>query len=185
MSGIFLFCAALGGGVLVLQLILSMVGLVDHDFGDTHHGDAGDALNLLSVRSLSAGLAFFGLTGMGLQALGFHVLLAIPVAAVAGVTAAVLVAYAMRLMLSMEEDGTFDIQRIVGASGTVYLSIPAARAGPGKVHLTVDGRHLELPAVSEYPLATGAQVMVVEVIGSETVEVVPSPVLGGVVDVPR
>jgi hypothetical protein len=182
MSGIFLFCAALGGGVLVLQLILSMVGLVDHDLGDTHHGDA---LNLLSVRSLSAGLAFFGLTGMGLQALGFHVLLAIPVAAVAGVTAAVLVAYAMRLMLSMEEDGSFDIQRVVGASGTVYLSIPAARAGPGKVHLTADGRHLELPAISEYPLSTGAQVMVVEVIGSETVEVVPSPVLGGVVDVPR
>jgi hypothetical protein len=44
--------AAIGGGVLVLQLVLSAVGMVDHDFGGDHHGETGDALNLLSVRSL-------------------------------------------------------------------------------------------------------------------------------------
>jgi membrane protein implicated in regulation of membrane protease activity len=186
MSTVFLFCAALGGGVLVLQLVLSMIGLADHDLGGGHHGgDAGEALNLLSVRSLSAGLAFFGLTGMALQALAVPAALALPVALLAGAISAVAVAYAMRLMLRMEEDGTFDLQRVVGASGSVYLSIPGGRVRPGKVHVTVDGHHLELPAVSEHALDTGASVMVIEVHGSEVVEVVPSPVLGGMVDVPR
>lgn len=184
MSTVFLISAAVGGGVLVLQLILSMVGMADHDFGGDHHGelgDAGEAMSLLSVRSLSAGLAFFGLGGLGMQALGFHWLLAVPVGIVAGVVAAMLVGHAMRLMMRMEEDGSLDMAHAVGAQGTVYLRIPGSRSAPGKVHLTVQGRLVECQAVSELPLETGTQVMVIEVLGSDTVDVVPSPVLGGVV----
>jgi hypothetical protein len=182
MSSVFLMSAAIGGGVLVLQLVLSAVGMVDHDFGGDHHGETGDALNLLSVRSLAAGLAFFGLGGAGMQALGFPFLLALPVGLVAGAAAAVGVAYAMRAMLGLEEDGSFDLDTAVGAEGTVYLSIPGGRAVPGKVHLTVGGRMVEAPAIAEDPLGTGAQVMVIAVHGSEIVEVVPSPVLGGILD---
>lgn len=183
MSTVFLISAVIGGGVLVIQLILSMLGMADHDFGGDHHGelgDAGEAMSLLSVRSLSAGLAFFGLGGMGMQALGFHVLLAIPVGLLAGLVAAVLVGHAMRLMMRMEEDGSLDMSRAVGAQGIVYLRIPGSRSAPGKVHLEVEGRMVECQAVSSEPLDTGAQVMVIEVLGSDTVEVVPSPVLGGV-----
>lgn len=183
MSTVFLFSAAIGGGVLVLQLVLSMVGMADHDFGGDHYGEVGDALNLLSVRSLSAGLAFFGLAGLGAQAIGFPFLLALPVGIVAGAAAAVLVGQAMRLMLRMEEDNSLDLAHSIGAQGSVYLRIPGGRAAPGKVHVTVQGQLVELQALSEQPLETGAQVMVIEVLGSDTVEVVPSPVLGGVADV--
>jgi hypothetical protein len=181
MSLVFLYSAAIGAGVLIVQLVLSMAGLVAHDF-DVHHGDGGDALNLLSVRSLAAGLAFFGLAGAGVQALGFPILLALPVALGAGGAAAVAVAHAMRLMLRLEEDGSLDLEQAVGAEGTVYLTIPGGRSLPGKVHLTVAGRMVECPAIAEHPLSTGTQVMVISVHGSETVEVVPSPVLGGVFD---
>jgi membrane protein implicated in regulation of membrane protease activity len=185
MSTVFLLSAAIGGGVLVLQLLLSMVGMADHDFGGDHHGEVGDTLDLLSVRSLSAGLAFFGLGGMGAQALGFPFLLALPVGLVAGGAAAALVGQAMRLMLRMEEDNSLDMAHAIGAEGSVYLRIPGGRAAPGKVHVTVQGQMVELQAVSEQPLETGAQVMVIEVLGSDTVDVVPSPVLGGVADVSR
>ncbi len=184
MSNLFLISAAVGGGALVLQLVLSTLGLVDHDFaGDHPHGDhGGDALNLLSVRSVAAGMAFFGLGGLGMQALGFPFLLAVPVGVAAGAAAAVGVAYAMRMMLGLEEDGSFDLETAVGAEGTVYLSIPGGRTTPGKVHLSVGGRMVECPAIAEHPLGTGSQVMVIAVHGSETVEVVPSPVLGGILD---
>ena len=186
MSTVFLVCAALGGGILVLQLVLSFAGMADHDFHAGAHGEgAGDILDLLSVRSVSAGLAFFGIGGMLVQSLGFPSLVALPVGVAAGAAAAVAVTRIMRAMLRMESDGTVDMAHAIGAEGTVYLSIPGGRSSPGKVHLTVQGRLLELQAVSEHPLANGAQVMVIEVLGPDTVEVVPSPVLGGVLDVPR
>ena len=185
MSTVFLVCAALGGGILVLQLVLSFAGMADHDLHVDAHGGAGDILDLLSVRSVSAGLAFFGIGGMLMQSLGLPLFLALPVGVAAGAAAAVAVTRIMRAMLRMESDGTVDMAHAVGAEGTVYLRIPGDRSSPGKVHLTVQGRLLEVQAVSEQPLANGAQVMVIEVVGPDTVEVVPSPVLGGVVDVPR
>jgi hypothetical protein len=183
-STVFLLSAAVGGGILVLQLLLSMVGMADHEFGGDH-ADAGEALNLLSVRSLSAGLAFFGLGGAAVQALGLPFLLALPVGVVAGGVAAVAVAKAMRLLLRMEEDGSFDLETAIGAEGVVYLSIPGARSGQGKVHLTPEGRLVECPAISDTALPTGTPVMVIGVLGGEIVEVVPSPVLGGILDVVR
>lgn len=185
MSNVFLICAVLGGGVLVLQLVLSFVGMADHDLHLDGHGESGDVLELLSVRSISAGLAFFGVGGMLMQSLGFPALLALPVGLAAGGAAAVAVTRIMRMMLRMESDGTIDMAQAIGAEGTVYLSIPGGRAAPGKVHLSVQGRLLEVQAVSDRPLGNGAQVMVIEVVGPDTVEVVPSPVLGGILDVPR
>ena len=185
MSTVFLVCAVLGGGVLLLQVLLPLIGLADHDLHLDHQGEAGELVELLSVRSVSAGLAFFGIGGMLMQSLGLPLLIALPVGVAAGGAAAVAVTRLMRLMLGMESDGTVDMAHAIGAEGTVYLTIPGGRSSPGKVHLSVQGRLLEVQAVSEQPLANGAQVMVIEVVGPDTVEVVPSPVLGGVLDVPR
>jgi hypothetical protein len=91
----------------------------------------------------------------------------------------------MRLLLRMEEDGSFDLETAIGAEGVVYPSIPKARSGQGKVHLTPEGRLVECPAISDTALPTGTQVMVIGVLGGEIVEVVPSPVLGGILDVVR
>src|SRR5688500_18368445 len=71
MSTLFLTCAALGGGILLVQLLLSAIGF-DHD--STEHGSFADAsasgLDLFSVRALAAGLAFFGIGGIAGMATG-------------------------------------------------------------------------------------------------------------------
>jgi hypothetical protein len=184
MTTFFVICAALGGGVLVVQLALGLLGVIDAD-GDAHLGDghdsgvsgaAHDGLDLLSVRTLSAGLSFFGLGGLAGLTTGLGLIAAIPLAAVAGLAAMVGTAAVVRSMLRLEDDGTVSIHGAVGATGRVYLTIPGDRTGAGKVTLTLQNRTVEYQAVTSAALLpTGAPIMVVDVVGPDTVDVVPDP----------
>ena len=182
MQNFFLACALLGGAIVVLQLVFGMAGAHDvphetpHDLSHAEHPTEG--LHLFSVRAVTAGLALFGAAGMGAMAVGLPGLLALPIAAVIGVAGMVGVAYALRAMLRLESDGTVSIGRAVGSSGVVYLTIPAERSGSGKVHLTLQNRTVEVPAVTPAAsLPTGSAVLVVDVVDPDTVVVVPSPSL--------
>ena len=54
----------------------------------------------------------------------------------------------------------------------MYLRIPGAKAGAGKVHLMLQNRTVEYQAVTAgAELPTGAPVKVVAVVNSDTVEV--------------
>lgn len=184
MTTFFVVCAALGGGVLVVQLLLGLLGVVDaggdvdvghgHDGGHGHIASAG--LDLMSVRALSAGVAFFGLGGLAGLATPLGLVVAIPLALIAGTAAMFGTAVAMRWMRGFEDDGTVSIHGAVGATGTVYLTIPGERKGLGKVTLTLQNRIVEYQAVtSDAPLPTGAPIMVVDVVGPDTVHVVADP----------
>jgi membrane protein implicated in regulation of membrane protease activity len=174
-STFFLVCASIGGALLILQMLFGLAGM-DHgelfgaDLSDLH---AGDALNLLSLRALAAGLAFFGLIGMLVLSTGGPAALALPAGLAAGLGSASAVALAQRQLRRLERDGTVRLENAVGEAATVYLSIPGGTAGPGKVHLDLQGRTVELQAVSQTPLPTGSSVVVVDVVGPDTVEVVP------------
>ena len=177
MTTLFLWCAILGGTVLVLQLVAGFVGL---EYGHAHDGHfddgASEGLNLLSVRSISAGIAFFGLVGLATASLGA---LIAPVAALAaGATAMVGVAAIVKAFGRLERDATLSLSSAVGNTGSVYLSIPGRREGVGKIHVTVQNRLVECRAVTdEEALPTGTSVLVVDVDGSDTVVVVRNPIL--------
>ena len=180
MNTLFLTCAVLGGVILLAQLVLGAVGGDHHDAA--HHDVPSDGLQLFSVRAISAGVAFFGIGGLGGAAIG----LPAPLALVGGVllcaAAAVGVGAAMRAMLRMERDASVKIEGAVGQSATVYVPVPAALAGVGKVHVALQGRTVELQAVTPEGrlLPTGTTVIVVDVRGDDTVEVVPLPSIDGV-----
>jgi hypothetical protein len=182
----FTVFALVGGALLALQLVLGVLGASDFHLPgmDGHDADhsgedasASDALNLLSFRALTAGALFFGLTGLAVQEAGLG-LLALPAAVVVGVAFAAATAWVMRAMGGMESDGAERLEAAVGQSGTVYLGIPAGRAGRGKVHLTLGGRLVECQAQSEKALGTGDSVLVIDVVGPDLVEVIPSPQIG-------
>lgn len=182
MSAFFLTCALLGGGLLVLQIVLSALGIIGELQGahDVHHGHGAphEGLHLFSFRALSAGLAFLGVGGLVGLATPLGLLAAIPLALVFGGAATVAVATATRAMLKLEDDGTVHIEGAIGLSGDVYLSIPPARRGVGKVHVVLQNRLVELQAVTTHghELPTGARVLVIDVVDSDTVDVVPDPV---------
>jgi len=181
MAAFFLTCALLGGGLLVVQLVLAALGIGHHDVPhDLHHaGATHEGLHLFSFRALTAGLAFFGVGGLAGLATPFGALAAIPLALVFGGAASVAVAIATRAMLKLEDDGTVHIEGAVGLSGDVYLSIPPARRGVGKIHVVLQNRLVELQAVTTHAdaLPTGARVLVIDVVDADTVAVVPDPVV--------
>ena len=64
------------------------------------------------------------------------------------------------------------IGNALGRQGSVYLRIPAQGEGRGKITIEIQGRSVELAAVTDGDaIKTGAIVQVVEVLGDETVKV--------------
>lgn len=166
MDTLFLVAAVAGGAVLLLQLLLGFAGF-DADIGDV---DAGEAFSLLSVRAVAAGAVFFGITALALRGAGLGLVPTLMLALVAGGVAAAAVTAAVRAMLRLQGDGTVRVQDAVGSPATVYLRIPGERAGTGKIQLALQERTVELQAVtSEGELPTGSRVVVVEVLGPDTV----------------
>ena len=65
------------------------------------------------------------------------------------------------------------LERAVGQRGQVYLRVPGGKSGAGKVLVNVQDRTVECQAVTaQSELPTGARVVVVSVVGGNTVEVV-------------
>jgi hypothetical protein len=186
MTTLFLACAGLGSAVLLLQIILGLLGF-DHGHdpfgGGIHGGDAsmGEGLELLSVRSIAAAVAFFGIGGYAATAMGVPGVLAAILALAPGAAALIGTAFLMHQVMRLESSGTIDISRAVGEPATVYLTIPAKQlgTGKGKVHVALQGRTIELQAVSPFgaSIPTGAPVIVVSVVDSDTVEVVPTSIV--------
>lgn len=189
MADVYLVCAAIGGTIFVAQLLLSFFGLGHHDFGGGAHDVSTDAhggihaqgnhenqgsyfLGLLSVRAIVAAVTFFGLAGIAANKNGFFGLAAGAIAAGVGFAAMSGVAWVMRFFNRLESDGTARIEQSIGTNGSVYLTIPGQKSGAGKIMTTVQGRTMEYLAVTAAEaLQMGTKVVIVDVVGPDTVEV--------------
>jgi membrane protein implicated in regulation of membrane protease activity len=202
METTYLVCAAIGGTLIVCQFLLSLLGLGGgHDMGADHvdtgghdfaHGDHMDAsghdsadhhtdhshesnwfLGPLTFRTIAAGIAFFGLVGVIGQHNELDEIPTVLLAVAAGVGAVFIVGYVMKFLARLNIDGTVRISKAVGCPGTVYIPIPGGR-GEGKVQVSVMSRTIEYKATAKEALPTGAKIVVVSIVGSDTVEVAPA-----------
>jgi hypothetical protein len=129
---------------------------------------------MLTFRSVSAALAFFGLGGLSALSYELSPPAALSAAAFAGAAALYAVAGVLNFFRRLRHDGTARIDSAVGSTGTVYLRVPGGKAGPGKVTLTVQNRTVECEAfTAAADIPTGAAVRVVAVLGPTAVEVEP------------
>lgn len=167
-------CAVFGGVVLLLQTVMSLFG---GDHGDMHH-DVGDpaghdsAANLISVRSVSAFIAFFGLASWGGLQAGWSPFLALGVGLVSGTLMLLAVALLFRLPTKMHSEGNLDPHNAVGQVAHVYLRIPAGNSGKGKITLVLQGRTAEFHACTRgEEIPTGAEVRIAKLITTDTFEV--------------
>jgi hypothetical protein len=183
MEAVYLVCAAVGGTLLLCQFLLGLLGLGhhdvdhDHDVGHGHdidHDHESWYVGILTFRTLVTAVTFFGLVGLATIEATEDSTLALTLALLAGLGALVGVAWLMKALYRLKADGTLRIDRTVGRTGTVYLSIPGNQAGAGKVTIKVQNRTVEYLAVTrQETLATGTPIQVVGIVGPDTVEVTP------------
>ena len=122
-------------------------------------------------------MTFFGLAGLAAGASPAFSGMSFPIGLAAGVVAMIVVGWLMSLLSKLQAEGNVRIERAVGAQATVYLSIPPAGQGAGKVTVNVQSRTMEYRAITQHHelLETGAPVLVVGIAGPDTLEVGPVP----------
>ncbi|QDU86127.1 MraY-like glycosyltransferase [Planctomycetes bacterium Pla163] len=180
----YALCAAVGGGVLLVQVALSFIGIGDTDAFDATDGmdvlDAdsdighGSGLPLLSVRAVTSALLIFGLVGLAGARSGWPNTASLAIATLSGASVLVLVAWIMSLYSKLDSSGTMDPRQAIGTVGRVYLRIPGQGAGKGKITVEIQGRSVEYDAHTEgEDLPTGAAVRVVRMTAPTYFEVVP------------
>ena len=164
--------ACIGTVFLLVQIVMMIIGADDGgaDFDTDTDGDGAfdshtdTGLSLFSTKGLTAFFAIGGWTGLVMLTSLVSPAIAIPVSVVAGIAAYFIVWFAVRMMLRLQEDGTADYETAVGKTATVYVSIPPAREGRGKVTLTLQGRYTEADAVTDEKerIPVDAQVVILQ-----------------------
>jgi len=192
MSTVFLLCAVVGGTILVCQFVLTIIGfggegfdIVDDipdgdvsDFGDLETGEHPGStfmFGMISFKTLVAAATFFGLSGMAARSGDLNVPMQFLIAVTSGGFALVIVHWLMKTLYQLGESGNLKITNTIGKTASVYIPIPGADGGLGKVQVVVQGRLEEFAAVTsaEDKLITGAKVVVVDVIDGTTLKVEP------------
>jgi hypothetical protein len=128
---------------------------------------------VLSLRTLSAALTFFGLTGKMMRAYDYSAISSLMWATLAGVAALYLVYWLFQQIFRLQHAGNENVRNAIGLPATVYVPIPAQRKGAGKVTFRLQNRLVEYQAVTEdaTKLPTGQDVVIVGIISSDTVRV--------------
>ncbi len=191
-------CIAIPATVmLIIQMILTLIGMggdemdadtqtdgadvdgvdgVDTDVDDGGTPDDADTdiadggLRVFTLRGL---IAFFSVTGwVGTICCEFnlHLAVTILISVASGLLAMFAVAALMKWLLKLQYDGTEDIKEALGVSGTVYMRVPPARSGKGKVNVIIQGKLSEKDAVTdeETVINRDEEITVIGISGGET-----------------
>lgn len=197
---LFLYSSMAGGLFLGVQLVMMLLGLsdegadggggLDGDIGGDGAGEGDESwikradgdfdspgtnwfYELFSLRSLAGAALFFGLTGKTALAYGASQTTATAYATLAGAAALYVVYWVFKKLFQLESSGNIDLQNAIGERAKVYIPIPPAGEGVGKVQFTMQNRVVEYAAINntDAPLKTGDQVVIIDLATADTVRV--------------
>ena len=166
-------CASL---VFIIQTVMTFVGLgTDTDVdagpmdGSVDSMEDGALSGVFSFRNLVNFLLGYGWAGVLLHDSIEKGWLLQLIAIAVGLVFVLAFVFMFRQVMKLSHDGSFRMQEAVGLKADVYLRIPAARSGRGKVQLSVKGSVHEIDAVTDNDaeIPTGGQVEIVEVLGDD------------------
>ena len=141
--------------------------------GDVSHHDGNWFYEVISIRTLAAAATIFGLVGKTMLAYEHSLFASIVYASLGGVAALYGVYWLFKQVYRLQNAGNENVRRAIGLPATVYVPIPAGRAGAGKVMFRMQDRTVEYQAVTNEPtkLATGEKVVIVGIVNTGTVRV--------------
>ncbi len=140
---------------------------------DVDHPGSSWLFQVLSFRTVVAALTFFGLGGAWSSSSGHAPALSLVVALAAGGAAMFGMYHLMKMIYNFQSSGNVDIRNAVGQPAKIYIPVPSAGEGKGKVQVTLQGRTMEYEAITDddEKLNTGENVIVEAVVGSDIVKV--------------
>ena len=151
----YFIVACIASVFLVIQILFMIFGgdgEIDGDVdidGDGLLDGADSGITPFSVKGIVAFFAVAGWTGMMMLALDVSIAVSVIVSLIAVSAALVAVWFILRAILKLQDNGTMDLNRLIGKTATVYVGIPPRRGGRGKVTLTAQGKFTELDAISD------------------------------------
>ncbi|MDD6252599.1 MAG: hypothetical protein PUA96_00890 [Bacteroidales bacterium] len=161
--------------IFIIETILTFIGIdheMDTDFDMADGSFEGDAsMNLYTFRNLVNFLLGMSWTAILLKDSIVSTALLMVIAVVAGALLVAAVMWMFSWLSRMQQSGNIDVFKCaVGCQGKVYLTIPAARSGAGKVQITINESVREYDALtdSDEAIKTGTPIKVVEVLDQST-----------------
>jgi hypothetical protein len=153
----------------LLQTVFSFFTGSDHsdiDF-DANGGDLGS--QFLTIKNLIAFFTMFGWAGLAAYKSGLSNGVVILIALASGVAMVLLMYLLMRNTARLKHSGTLQMKNAINQIGETYLLIPARRGGIGKVQVQVQGRFMELDAMTDdqTDIATGRPIQVVNILNNQ------------------
>lgn len=151
----------------LIQSIFSFITGGDH--GDADGFDGDDGYQFFTIKNLIAFFTMFGWAGLATYKSGASTTVVIIVALAAGITMVLIMYLLMRQSARLKHSGTLQMKNAIHQIGETYLRIPARRSGMGKVQVQVQGRLMELDAMTDDPedIATGRPIQVVNILNNQ------------------
>ncbi len=153
---VFFWMAIAATALLIVQIILLVVsfgggdldgdGDIDDFDGD---GDTDGGLSFFTVKGLTAFFALGGWCGFAAANAIDNIWAPILIFIATGAVALLGVGFALKGVAKLVCSGNLETEKLIGKCATVYVSIPAARGGRGKITLTAQGKFMELDAVTD------------------------------------
>jgi hypothetical protein len=159
----------------VIQLALTFLGAyaeVDADLElstDAEvESDTGLGFQFFTLKNLLGFFTLFGWTGLGCLDMGLSLFPTLAISSASGLVMMTIMATIFYFMSKLTDSGTINMKNALGKTGTVYLVIPAGRKSAGKVSLEVQGRSLEMNAITddETDIPTGSIITVLEIVNN-------------------
>lgn len=165
--------------ILVFQSVFTFIGMENYNNDLPEIGNSASPADysmshfpVLTIKNVIIFFSIFGWTGLAMKKAGAGDMLTIAVAIVAAIVVILLLTYMFYFINKLSEDNTVDVINAIGATGTVYLKIPAEMKGRGKVQAIFQGAQREIDAVTRgEELETGTMIRITEII-EETIVVV-------------
>lgn len=192
---VFYYCAIPATVILIIQTILNIFAIGNHDMDLHNHGGIGSVdldgdfdiggdtiadvepihglsgLRFFSIRGLVAFFSIFGWVGASLaKDDNINAFVIFFIASACGFLGMAVIAWLFYAINKLQVSGNTNYNNAIGSIGEVYLTIPPARTGYGKVNVIVQDRLSEIQAMSDSlePLTTGMSVHVIGVVNVNT-----------------
>lgn len=191
---VFWFCAIPASAVLVIQMVMTFMGLdgemdTDSDFSIDIEADAdgldvsveGDVdgetghdggFPIFTFRNFVAFFTVFGWVGILMIRSGYSPAATLISSIMSGVAMMFLISllfYAVGRLAST--GGTYTLKQAIGKEGTVYIRVPKKGSGQGKVNVGINNQIRELDALteSEEDLIAGTIIRVSKIINGKLI----------------